>query len=127
MEDAEDGLLTAEDAAGLDLLDTELVVLSACDTGLGDVSVGEGVFGLRRAFVLAGARTLVMSLWRVPDLQTRELMEDFYRRMLGTDGKPPQPRAEALRDAQLAVKARHAHQFYWGAFICQGYDGVLAG
>jgi CHAT domain-containing protein len=125
MEDAEDGLLTAEDAAGLDLLDTELVVLSACETGLGDVSVGEGVFGLRRAFVLAGARTLVMSLWKVPDEQTQELMEDFYHRMLGTDGKPPQPRAEALRDAQLAVKARHPQPFYWGAFICQGYDGVL--
>jgi len=116
----------AEDAAGLDLLDTDLVVLSACETGLGEVSVGEGVFGLRRAFVLAGARTLVMSLWKVPDEQTQELMEDFYHRMLGTDGKPPQPRAEALRDAQLAVKARHPQPFYWGAFICQGYDGVLA-
>ncbi len=91
-EEAEDGLLTAEDVTGLDLLATELVVLSACETGLGQVHVGEGVFGLRRAFVLAGAKTLVMSLWKVPDEPTRELMEDFYGRLLAGQG-----RAEALR------------------------------
>jgi CHAT domain-containing protein/Tfp pilus assembly protein PilF len=125
LEEAEDGLLTAEDVSGLDLLDTELVVLSACDTGLGEVRVGEGVFGLRRAFVLAGAKTLVMSLWKVPDEQTRELMEDFYRRILGADGKPPQSRAYALREAQLAIKDKYPEPFYWGAFICQGYDGPL--
>jgi hypothetical protein len=100
-EEAEDGLLTAEDVTGLDLLATELVVLSACETGLGQVHVGEGVFGLRRAFVLAGAKTLVMSLWKIPDEPTRELMEDFYRRLLAGEG-----RAEALRQAQLAVKAK---------------------
>lgn len=95
-EEAEDGLLTAEDVTGLDLLDAELVLLSACETGLGQVHVGEGVFGLRRAFVLAGAKTLVMSLWKVPDEQTRELMGDFYKRLLAGQG-----RAEALREAQL--------------------------
>lgn len=118
--EAEDGLLTAEDVTGMDLLDTELVVLSACNTGLGEIRTGEGVFGLRRAFVLAGAKTLVMSLWKVPDQETCELMEDFYRRILAGE-----PRAEALRSAQLAMKAKYPHPFYWGAFICQGNPGPL--
>jgi CHAT domain-containing protein len=119
-EEAEDGLLTAEDVTGLDLLATELVVLSACETGLGQVHVGEGVFGLRRAFVLAGAKTLVMSLWKVPDEPTRELMEDFYGRLLTGQG-----RAEALRAAQLAMKAKYPDPYYWGAFICQGDPSPL--
>lgn len=118
---AEDGLLTAEDVSGMDLLDTELVVLSACETGLGEVKVGEGVFGLRRAFVLAGAQTLVMSLWKVPDEATRELMRDFYAGLL-----VGQPRAEALRAAQLALKARDSDPMVWGAFILQGETGALA-
>src|SRR5207253_3644224 len=92
--EAEDGLLTAEDVTGMDLLDTDLVVLSACGTGVGQVHVGEGVFGLRRAFAVAGARTLVMSLWKVPDEQTQELMVDFYQRILHGEGC-----AEALRQA----------------------------
>ena len=121
-EEAEDGLLTAEDVTGLDLLGTELVVLSACETGLGDVLAGEGVFGLRRSFVLAGAQTLVMSLWKVPDQQTQELMEDFYLRVL-----VGQPRAEALREAQRAMKEKAPELLYWGAFICQGNPGPLTG
>jgi CHAT domain-containing protein len=98
--EAEDGLLTAADVAGLDLLDTELVVLSACDTGLGEVHAGEGVFGLRRAFVAAGARTLVMSLWKVPDLATAFLMDRLYGNLLdrGLD------RDLALREAQKATR-----------------------
>jgi CHAT domain-containing protein len=119
-EEAEDGLLTAEDVTGLDLLDTELVVLSACDTGLGQVQIGEGVFGLRRSFVLAGAKTLVMSLWKVPDEQTRELMEKFYRGLLEGKG-----RARALRGAQMAMKAKYPDPLFWGAFICQGDPGPL--
>jgi tetratricopeptide (TPR) repeat protein len=119
--EAEDGILTAEDVTGLDLLATELVVLSACETGLGKVQVGEGVFGLRRAFVLAGAKTLVMSLWKVPDQQTQELMTDFYRRILAGE-----PRAEALRQAQLTMKEKYPNPLYWGAFICQGDPGPLA-
>jgi len=119
--DAEDGILTAEDVTGLDLLATELVVLSACETGLGEVRRGEGVFGLRRAFALAGARTLVMSLWKVPDRQTQELMEDMYGRL-----RSGTPRAEALREAQLAMSEQYPHPFFWGAFICQGEPGPLA-
>jgi CHAT domain-containing protein len=117
---AEDGLLTAEDVAGLDLTDTELVVLSACETGLGTVRTGEGVFGLRRAFSLAGARTLIMSLWKVPDEPTRELMVHYYRLLLAGRG-----RAEALREAQLAMRASYPDPYYWGAFICQGDPGPL--
>ena len=99
-EDAEDGLLTAEDVRGLDLTGTELVVASACGTGLGEVRAGEGVFGLRRAFALAGAKTLIMSLWPVSDIATAILMDRFYeallRRALG--------RHEALREAQLYLR-----------------------
>jgi CHAT domain-containing protein len=113
--EAEDGLLTAEDVSGLDLLDTELVVLSACETGLGEIRTGEGVFGLRRAFVLAGAKTLIMSLWKVPDEQTRELMEEFYRRLMSGES-----RSGALRRAQMAIRDRYADPGYWGAFVCQG-------
>lgn len=120
--EAEDGLLTAEDVAGMDLLDTELVVLSACETGLGEIHAGEGVFGLRRSFIVAGARTLVMSLWKVPDEQTKELMVDFYRRVLAGEGV-----ADALREAQLAMRERYPEPYYWGAFICQGNPGPIRG
>jgi CHAT domain-containing protein len=120
--EAEDGLLTAEDVAGLDLLNTELVVLSACETGLGEVHTGEGVFGLRRAFIVAGARTLVMSLWKVPDEQTRELMIDFHTRVLSGQGV-----ADALRQAQLAMREKYPDPYFWGAFICHGNPGPLSG
>jgi CHAT domain-containing protein len=122
IKEAEDGILTAEDVAGWNLSNTELVVLSACETGLGDIVTGEGVFGLRRAFVLAGAQTLVMSLWKVPDEQTKELMVDFYKRLL----KEGKPRAEALREAQLAMKEKYPDPYYWGAFICQGNPDPLS-
>jgi CHAT domain-containing protein/tetratricopeptide (TPR) repeat protein len=118
----EDGILTAEDVVGLDLQGTKLVVLSACETGLGRISVGEGVFGLRRAFAIAGAKTLVMSLWKVPDNQTRELMELFYARL-----REGFACSDALRQAQLVLRGLHPKQpLYWGAFICQGDPGPLA-
>jgi CHAT domain-containing protein len=118
----DDGVLTALEAAGLDLDGTQLVVLSACETGLGAVRNGEGVFGLRRAFVVAGAQTLVMSLWQVDDESTQRLMSDYYRRLaVGAD------RVEALRSTQLALLADPSsrHPFYWASFIISGQDGPL--
>ncbi|MFF7043679.1 CHAT domain-containing protein [Streptomyces massasporeus] len=117
---AEDGLLTAADLATMDLSGTELVVLSACDTGRGVVAGGQGVYGLRRSVGIAGARTLVMSLWQVPDRETQELMEDFYGRL-----KRGEPRRSAFRAAQLAMRVRKPHPYYWGAFICQGDPGPM--
>jgi CHAT domain-containing protein len=84
---------------------------------LGEVRRGEGVFGLRRAFVLSGAKGLVMSLWKVPDEETRKLMVDFYKRI---DSQPGQSHAETLRAAQLAMKEDYPNPFYWGAFIYEG-------
>ncbi|MGD2113615.1 MAG: CHAT domain-containing protein [Acidobacteriota bacterium] len=114
--EAGDGLLTAKEVTGLDLRGTRLVVLSACETGLGDVRDGEGVLGLRRAFTLAGAENLVISLWPVPDAETRLLMEGFYRRLI--EGQSP---ADALRGARLALRERHPDPSLWGAFICVGW------
>jgi CHAT domain-containing protein len=118
--DAEDGILTAEDVSGMNLHNTDLVVLSACETALGDIQIGEGVFGLRRSFVIAGARTLIMSLWKVPDKQTQKLMVNFYRNMLAGLSK-----SNALREAQLQMKKKYPNPFYWGAFICQGDPRAL--
>ena len=118
--DGDDGILTAEEVVGLDLRGVELVVLSACETGLGEVRDGEGVLGLRRAFALAGARSLVLSLWKVPDQETRELMDRFYA-ALATESP-----ADALRAAQLALlgslraRGKEGHPFYWAAFVVSG-------
>ena len=98
----DDGILTAEEVAYLDLTATELVVLSACQTGLGDVAGGEGVFGLQRAFHLAGARTTVASLWQVNDQATQALMVEFYRNLW----ERKLSKIEALREAQLVMLAR---------------------
>jgi CHAT domain-containing protein len=92
-------------------------VLSACDTGVGEVKAGEGVYGLRRALVLAGARAQVMSLWPVSDVGTRDLMRGYYDALLAGAG-----RAEALRRVQLATLAdpARAHPYYWASFILSG-------
>jgi CHAT domain-containing protein len=112
--EAEDGVLTALDVSGLNLSQTELVVLSACQTGTGDIQNGEGVWGLRRAFELAGVKTLVVSLWQVDDAATAELMESFYEGLTGG-----LPCAEALHRAKLLLRKSNA-PYYWAAFICQG-------
>ena len=110
-----EGILTAEKILGLNLRGTDLVVLSACETGVGDLQAGEGVFGLKRAFILAGARTVVLSLWSVPSRETTELMTEFYRQMANGVTK-----AAALRQAQLVMLRKYSHPFYWGAFLLVG-------
>lgn len=112
--DSDDGILTAAEVAQMDLRGTQLVVLSACQTGVGDVQNGEGVYGLRRALVLAGAETQVTSLWKVADDSTKDLMVDYYQRLLKGEG-----RSEALRNAQLTMmKSKdRSHPYYWAAFV----------
>jgi CHAT domain-containing protein/Tfp pilus assembly protein PilF len=110
----DDGILTALEATQLDLSGTELVVLSACDSGVGEVHNGEGVYGLRRALALAGAQTQVTSLWKVSDDATRHLMVDYYRRLQAGEG-----RAAALRSTQRAMltSSTFSHPYYWASFI----------
>jgi CHAT domain-containing protein len=118
----DDGVLTALEAAGLDLVGTKLVVLSACETGFGEVKNGEGVFGLRRAFAVAGAETMLMSLWQVEDEAPKNLMVEYHRRLVqGED------RTEALRQAQVALlrDPKHSHPFFWASFISSGQVGAL--
>jgi tetratricopeptide (TPR) repeat protein len=119
---SDNGVLTAMEAGDLNLTGTELVVLSACNTGQGVVQNGEGVFGLRRAFEEAGAHAVLMSLWSVPDRETQELMQGFYSKWLsGTEMH------EALKQSQLEMrdKVKHEHDgrdlpYYWGAFVLVG-------
>lgn len=125
----DDGVLTALEVSSLDLAGTRLVVLSACETGLGDASPGEGVYGLRRALTLAGAETLVMSLWRVPDSATRDLMTAFYGELRG--GSAPSTAMRKVALAMLADGRAHprtssrAHPRFWAGFIVSGDDVPL--
>jgi CHAT domain-containing protein len=118
------GILTALEASSLNLWGTKLVTLSACDTGVGEVRNGEGVYGLRRAFVLAGAETLVMTLWPVSDYVTREPMAAFYAGLRAGIG-----RGDALRQAKLAMLKQpdRQHPFYWASFIQSGEWANLDG
>ena len=117
---SEDCVLTALEASGLNLQGTKLVVLSACETGLGEIANGQGVYGLRRAFVIAGAETLVMSLWSVSDQGTAQLMTGYYQRLLKGEA-----RGKALRQIQLEMlqnssQEKYTHPYYWSGFIVSG-------
>ncbi len=111
----DEGMVTAEKVLGLRLKGTDLVVLSACRTGVGDVQSGEGVFGLKRAFILSGAKSIIMSLWSVPSQETVDLMSSFYTQI--SEGKTP---SVALRQAKLSIMQKQPHPFFWAAFILTG-------
>ena len=129
----DDGILTAQEISFLPLDGVESVVLSACETGLGEVAGGEGLIGIQRAFQVAGARTTVASLWKVDDLVTRRLMEIYYRNLW----EKGLSRIDALREAQLHMldnpeitraslrikkseSAKRISPYYWGAFVLSG-------
>lgn len=107
-----DGVLTAVEISRMDLSKVDLVVLSACETGLGDVLGSEGVFGLQRAFKLSGVHSLIVSLWQVPDKQTSELMAQFYHFYLNGI-----PKNEALKKAQMEIRKKYPEPFNWAGFV----------
>ncbi|KAF0239628.1 MAG: kinesin light chain, partial [bacterium] len=123
-DDKEQGIFTALKTTGLNLWGTKVVVLSACDTGVGEVKTGDGIYGLRRALVLAGSETQLMSLWPISDNGTKELMLDYYSRLQKGEG-----RSDALRQTQLSLlksKTRQ-HPYYWASFIQSGEWANLDG
>jgi tetratricopeptide (TPR) repeat protein len=116
----DDGILTAEEASTLDLTRTELVVLGACETGVGETRQGQGVYGLRRALLYAGARSLLVSLWKVPEQQTRELLWAFYAALAKGSS-----RGAALRSAQATVRKTNPLAYYWAGFVLIGDPGKI--
>ena len=120
--DETDGILTAEEIAGMNLEGVDWAVLSACNTGVGEIKVGEGVFGLRRAFQVAGAKTVIMSLWQVEDETTRQWMATLYRQhFIDANGTGQSVRAASLQILrQRRAKQLSTHPFYWAGFIAVG-------
>ena len=111
----EDGYLTAYEVIQLELSTTQIVVLSACETGLGEVQSGEGVWGLQRAFQLAGARNVMGSLWKISDVATAGFMEAFYKSYFSGTGTQT-----AYKAAMTETRKSFAHPYFWGAFILNG-------
>ena len=109
------GIVTAQEISNLNLLNTDLVVLSACQTALGDINGSEGVYGLQRAFKMAGVKKLLMSLWEVPDAETAELMQLFYTNIFKGETY-----YTAFRKAQLVLKAKYKDPTKWAGFVLVG-------